>query len=80
MKTVGVNQDPVRIYPSGRAGDSGCDTFTKEKKQMKSKQKELNEHLGTGSDPPIESDRKGVSHLGYSAFTRANTIIGVYLM
>ena len=57
MKTVGVNRAPVRIHPSGRARDSGRDTFTK--KKMKSKQKELNEHLETGSDPPIGSDRKG---------------------
>ena len=27
-------------------------------KQMKNKQKELNEHPGIGSDPPIGSDRK----------------------
>ena len=58
MKTVGVNRASVRIHLSGLAGDSGRDTFTK--KKMKSKQKELNEHLGTGSDPPIRSDRKGV--------------------
>ena len=29
-------------------------------KQMKNKQKELNEHPGSGSDPPIGSNRKGV--------------------
>ena len=47
MKTVEVNRAPVRIRPSGRTGDSGRDTFTKKKnKQMKSKQKELNEHPG----------------------------------
>ena len=74
MKMIGVNRAPVWIRPSGQAGDSGCDTFTKKKKkkkkQMKSKQKEkkkkkkeLNEHPGSGSDPLIGSDRKGVRHL-----------------
>ena len=62
MKTVGVNRAPIRIRPSSRAGDSGCDTFTKKKKQMKNKQKELNKHPESGSDPPIGSDRKGVLH------------------
>ena len=33
---------------------------TKKTKQMKSKQKELNEHPRSGLDPPIWSDRKGV--------------------
>ena len=27
MKTIGVNWAPVRIRHSGRAKDSGCDTF-----------------------------------------------------
>ena len=66
MKTVEVNQALVRIRSSGHAGDSSRYTFTKKKqtnKQMKSKQKELNEHPGIGSDPPIGLDRKGVLHL-----------------
>ena len=70
MKKVRVNRALVRIRPSGRVGDSGRDTFTKNKKnkkQMKSKQKELNEHPGTGSDPPIGSDRNGVLHI-FSTF------------
>ena len=64
MKTVGVNRAPIRIRPSGRARDSGRNTFTKKKKkkQMKNKQKELNEHPETGSDPLIKLDRKGVLH------------------
>ena len=69
MKTVGVNRAFVQIHPSGRARDSGSDTFTKKKKnqkknkKMKSKQKELNEHLGTSSDLPIWLDWKGELHL-----------------
>ena len=51
------------------AGDSGRDTLQKENnKQMKNKQKELNEHPGTGSNPPIGSDRKGVLHIGLICF------------
>ena len=30
IENVGVNQAPVRIRPSGRARDSGHDTFEKE--------------------------------------------------
>ena len=30
IENVGVNQAPVRIRPSGQAGDSGRDTFEKE--------------------------------------------------
>ena len=35
MKTVGVNQAPVRIRHSGRARDSGRDTFEKKKGVIK---------------------------------------------
>ena len=64
MKTVGVNRASVRIRPSGKAGDYGRDTFTKQtnkqtNKQMK-KKKELNKHPRTDSDLPIGSNRKGV--------------------
>ena len=52
MKTVGVNRAPVRILLQKKKNNKI--------KQMKSKQKELNEHLRTGSDPQIGSDRKGV--------------------
>ena len=62
MKMVGVNRAPVQILPSSRVGDSGHNNFTK--KKIKSKQKELNEHPGTGSDPPIGSDQKGVVQQG----------------
>ena len=62
MKMVEVNRAQVRIRHSGRARDLGRDTFEKENKQMKSKQKELNEHPGSSSDPPIGSDLKGVLH------------------
>ena len=68
MKTVEVNRAPVQIRSSGRAGDSGHDTFTKKKKnkqtnkQMKNKQKELNEYPRTGLDPSIGSDQKEVLH------------------
>ena len=56
-KNVGVNRAPVRICHSGRAGDSGCDTFEKEN-LIKCKIKELNGHpRGFGSDSPIGSGR-----------------------
>ena len=49
---VEVNQAPVWTHPSGRAGDSGCDTFEKEN-LIKCKIKELKGRLrGFGSDPP----------------------------
>ena len=71
MKTVGVSQASVWICPLGRAGDSGRDTFTKKKKkQMKSKQKELNEYPGSSLDPPIGSDRKGVLHIELTKLTQ----------
>ena len=62
MKTVGVNRAPVRIRQSGRVGDSGRNTLKikQTNKQMKSKQKELNEHPGTGSDPLFRLNRKGM--------------------
>ena len=51
-ENVGVNRAPVRTRPSGRAGDSGRDTFQKEN-LIKCKIKELNGHpRGFGSDPP----------------------------
>ena len=51
MITVGVNRALVQIRHSGR------DTFEKEN-LIQCKSKELNEHPGTGSDPPFELDRK----------------------
>ena len=51
-ENVGVNRAPVRARPSGRAGDSGCDTFEKEN-LIKCKIKELNGRSRSfGSDPP----------------------------
>ena len=56
MKTVEVNQAPIRISHSSRAIDSGRDTF--EKKRVL--HLVVSEHLEFGSNPPIGSDRKGV--------------------
>ena len=56
-KNIGVNRVPVRIRHSGRAKDSGRDTFEKEN-LIKCKIKELNERPRSfGSDSPIGSDR-----------------------
>ena len=54
-KNVGVNRAPVRTRHSGRAGDSGRDTFEKEN-LIKCKIKELNGRPRSfGSDPPFGS-------------------------
>ena len=56
-ENVGVNRAPVRIRHSGRARDSGRDTFEKEN-LIKCKIKELNGRpRGLGSDSPIGSGR-----------------------
>ena len=56
-KNVGVNRALVQIRHSGRARDSGRDTFEKEN-LIKCKIKELNGRpLGFGSNSPIGSGR-----------------------
>ena len=59
-KNVGVNRAPIQIRHSGRAGDSGRDTFEKEN-LIKCKIKELNRRPRVfGSDSPIGSGRVGL--------------------
>ena len=62
-ENVGVNRASVRIRHSGRAENSGRDTFEKEN-LIKRKIKELNGRLrGFGSDPPIGSGQaRGLLH------------------
>ena len=62
-KNVGVNRAPIWIRHSGRARDSGRDTFEKEN-LIKCKIKELNGRpRGFGSDSPIGSGRvQGLRH------------------
>ena len=63
MKTVEVNWAPIRITHSGQAGDLGLDPLEKKKRVL---HLVVSEHPGSGSDPPIGSDRKGVLHIFYS--------------
>ena len=63
MKTVGVNRAPVRIFHLERVGDSGCDTFEKKNKKIRVLHLVVSEHLGSGLDPPIRSNKKGVLHM-----------------
>ena len=62
-KNVGVNRAPVRIRHSGRAGDSGRDTFENEN-LITWKIKEINRASpGFGSDSPFGLDRaRGLLH------------------
>ena len=57
-ENVGVNRAPVRIRHSGRAGDSGRDTFeNKNLITLKIKRNKTERSRGFGSDSPTGSDR-----------------------
>ena len=61
MKTVGVNRAPARIRHSGRAENSSRDTLKKKRKWVL--HFVVSEHPGSGLDPPIGLDQKGVLQL-----------------
>ena len=80
-ENVGVNRASVRTRPSGRAGDSGYDTFEKEN-SIKCKIKELNGcPRGFSSDSPTGLGRaRGSPHFRSKCAVKAIIIVNVSLL